>query len=132
VSGQLKPRPQPQVAEEDEEEDEEPALVCNDLPNFKSVLEASDVLLHVVDARDPLEYRSVDLEDVAKERGMKVVFVLNKIGASSPPSYLPHLLMAVLSRSLPKGSRLRMGISPPDVPSYLPVQVVVCIPSPVV
>lgn len=107
-------------------------MVCSDLPNFKSVLEASDVLLHVVDARDPLEYMSVDLEGVAKERGMKVVFALNKIGAFNPPSHLPRILMVVLSRSLPKGSCLRMGIPSPDVPPYLPVQVVVCIPSPVV
>ncbi|TEB29419.1 hypothetical protein FA13DRAFT_1734606 [Coprinellus micaceus] len=124
VSGQLKSRPQPQVAEEDEEEDEEPALVCSDLPNFKSVLEASDVLLHVVDARDPLEYRSVDLESVAKERGMKVVFVLNKIDlcpreavsawASHLRTFHPTFLFKSSSAFLPPSSDKGKSKAPID------------------
>ena len=62
--------------------DEAPLLLNPDLPDLKAVLEKADVILHVLDARDPASYRIPHVEDLtsAKEK-TKLVFVLNKIGA---------------------------------------------------
>lgn len=62
----------------DEEEDEAPILMNHEL--LKAVLDKSDVLLQVLDARDPLAFRSSYLEKVVE--GKKVMLVLNKIGES--------------------------------------------------
>lgn len=45
---------------------------------IKKVIEASDVIVEVLDARDPEGTRSSELEDLAKEKGVKIVFLLNK------------------------------------------------------
>lgn len=82
IGNELKPRPKVAVEEsEEEEEDEVPVLVNRDLPNLKSVLEKADVVLEVLDARDPMAYRSKHVEELALELGKKVLFVLNKIGS---------------------------------------------------
>ncbi len=73
-----KPAPPRQVEEEEEEEEEVPVLVNRDLPTLKSVLEHADVLLEVLDCRDPLAFRSSELEKLAPSG--RVVFLLNKIG----------------------------------------------------
>ena len=39
----------------------------------------SDVLIQVLDARDPEGGRSMEIESIAKENGKKIIFVLNKI-----------------------------------------------------
>lgn len=52
----------------------------HDLHTLKAVLDDSDVLLEVLDARDPLPFRSSYLEKVME--GKKVLLVLNKIGES--------------------------------------------------
>ncbi|CAA7270739.1 unnamed protein product [Cyclocybe aegerita] len=77
----LKPRPKPVVeeAEESDEEEEVPMLVNCDLPNLKAVLEKTDVVLEVLDSRDPLAYRSKHVEELAQENGKKLLFVVNKI-----------------------------------------------------
>ncbi|KAF9448474.1 hypothetical protein P691DRAFT_759896 [Macrolepiota fuliginosa MF-IS2] len=59
------------------EEEEAPILVNHDLPTLKAVLDGSDVLLEVLDARDPLPFRSSYLEKAMEEK--KVLLVLNKI-----------------------------------------------------
>ncbi|KAK0467843.1 P-loop containing nucleoside triphosphate hydrolase protein [Desarmillaria tabescens] len=59
------------------QEEEVPALVNRDLPTLKSVLEHADVLLEVLDCRDPLAFRSSELEKLAQSG--RVVFLLNKI-----------------------------------------------------
>ncbi|KIM42789.1 hypothetical protein M413DRAFT_123683 [Hebeloma cylindrosporum] len=82
VGTQLKPRPRPvaEVEEEDEEdEDEVPVLINRDLPNLKTVLEKADVVLEVLDGRDPLGFRSQHIENLGNELGKKVVLVVNKI-----------------------------------------------------
>lgn len=66
------------VINEDSEEEEEPALFNSELSNLKTVLEHADVVLHVLDARDPLSFRSTRVEEVS---GKRTVFALNKIGA---------------------------------------------------
>ncbi|OJT04433.1 Guanine nucleotide-binding protein-like 3 -like protein [Trametes pubescens] len=61
------------------EEEETPILVNPDLPDLKSVLDAADVVLEVLDARDPLAARSAHVEGLARESGKRVLLVLNKI-----------------------------------------------------
>ncbi|EIW62162.1 P-loop containing nucleoside triphosphate hydrolase protein [Trametes versicolor FP-101664 SS1] len=69
------------VAEDDveAEEEETPILVNPDLPDLKSVLDAADVMLEVLDARDPLAARSAHVEGLARESGKRVLLVLNKV-----------------------------------------------------
>ena len=62
-------------------EDDVPVLINPDLPNLKVVLDAEDVVVEILDARDPLSSRSAHIEEVAKELGKKVLLVLNKVGA---------------------------------------------------
>lgn len=79
----LKPREVPVEVEEVEEEEEVPVLLNPDLPNFKAVLDDADVILQVLDARDPLPFRSAHLEELASAKpDQRVLLVLNKIGAS--------------------------------------------------
>jgi hypothetical protein len=77
-------RMEPHSAEISEEEPEEeiPVLVHHDLPNLVSVLEMADVVLQVLDARDPLSFRIKHVEEFANDKGKKSLFVLNKIGGS--------------------------------------------------
>lgn len=72
--------------ETDAEADEEevPVLINPDLPNLQVVLDVADVVIEVLDARDPSSSRSAHLEEVAKGLGKKVLLVLNKIGAYIP------------------------------------------------
>ncbi|KAI0676739.1 hypothetical protein C8Q78DRAFT_1073527 [Trametes maxima] len=73
------------AAGEEEEEDgdgeDAPMLVNPDLPNLAAVLDAADVLLEVLDARDPLAARSAHLETLARDAGKRVLLVLNKVDA---------------------------------------------------
>ncbi|KAJ3492929.1 hypothetical protein NLJ89_g11135 [Agrocybe chaxingu] len=77
----LKSRPRPVVeeVEESDQEEEVPVLVNRDLPNLKAVLEKADVVLEVLDSRDPLAYRSKHVEELVQENGKKLLFVVNKI-----------------------------------------------------
>lgn len=60
-----------------------PPLLNPDLPHLAAVLDKADVVIEVLDARDPLSYRSRALEArVASKEGQKLLLVLNKIGAS--------------------------------------------------
>lgn len=47
------------------------------------MVEAADVILHVLDARDPIATRSIDVEQYVCKAGpdKRVVLLLNKIGA---------------------------------------------------
>ena len=49
---------------------------------FKKILETADVVLDVLDARDPLGSRCPDIEKkiIAKDPNKKIILVLNKIG----------------------------------------------------
>jgi len=89
VKGELKPRPRPiseqekDLKEVEEDEEEVPVLINRDLPTLQSVLEKADVVLQVVDARDPMVFRSEHVEQLVKDTGKKVLLVLNKIGEYS-------------------------------------------------
>ncbi|KAM6495364.1 hypothetical protein JOM56_008070 [Amanita muscaria] len=69
------------IEEEDEDgEDEEvPGLINHDLPNLKAVLGEVDVLIEMLDARDPLPYRSRQLEELVAKENKKLLLVLSKI-----------------------------------------------------
>lgn len=59
-----------------------PTLVNPDLPNLQSILDKADVVIELLDARDPMSYRSSQLEElVAGKENQKLLLVLNKIGA---------------------------------------------------
>lgn len=76
-----------------EEEEEAPILMNHEL--LKAVLDKSDVLLQVLDARDPLAFRSSYLEKVVE--GKKVLLVLNKIGESQTNIFLNSLRMYLIT-----------------------------------
>lgn len=115
VNKALKPRPKPvEVEEEDEEEEDNvPVLINRDLPNLKSVLDSADVIIQVLDARDPISCRSQHLETLAKENEKKMLLVVNKIDAcpreavASWTAYLrsdyPALLFRSATAFLPAG-----------------------------
>lgn len=59
-------------------EDDAPALLDSDLPTLQAALDAADVLLEVVDARDIAGSRSLSVETLVTEAGGKVFIVINK------------------------------------------------------
>ncbi|GBE79130.1 hypothetical protein BKA93DRAFT_139941 [Sparassis latifolia] len=67
-----------QVDAKDVEEDV-PVLINRDLSDLKTVLDIADVVIQVLDARDPLPYRSTHIEEIAGEK--KMLLVLNKVDA---------------------------------------------------
>ncbi|KAF5388105.1 hypothetical protein D9615_000031 [Tricholomella constricta] len=81
--------------EEEDEGEEVPVLLNRDLPNLQAVLDDADVVIEVLDARDPLSFRSSHLEElVATKPGRKILVVLNKIDTcprESIASWATHL-----------------------------------------
>ena len=66
-------------------EAEEEDIEAFDSPSgsLKEVLDGAEVVIEVLDARDPLAYHSQHLEELVKAKeGQKLLLVLNKIGAS--------------------------------------------------
>ena len=63
------------------DEDEVPVLINRELACLKDVLDAADVVVEVLDARDPMVCHSSHLVDLVKAKeGQKILLVLNKIG----------------------------------------------------
>ena len=60
---------------------------------FVKVVEASDVIIEVLDARDPLAYRSLDVERYVRAAGSdkKIILLLNKIGEDTISRAAVHL-----------------------------------------
>jgi ribosome biogenesis GTPase A len=76
----------------------------------KRVVKEADVVLEVVDARDPMATRSRELEKMAAEEGKKLVIVINK--ADLVPREVLEEWKRVLSREYPTiyvGARERLG-----------------------
>lgn len=74
-------------SEEADDGEAAPILFDADLPTLQAALEQADVLLEVVDARDPLGFRSPWLEELFVQeddegKKGKLVVVLTKIGVS--------------------------------------------------
>lgn len=65
---------------EEEDKSDVPLLLDSKLPSLKEVLEESDVIIQVLDARDPLPFRSQWVEERAKAGEKRLAVVLNKIG----------------------------------------------------
>ncbi|KAF7354956.1 Guanine nucleotide-binding protein-like 3 [Mycena sanguinolenta] len=110
----LKPREVPMEVDEPVEEEEVPVLINRDLLNLQAVLNEADVIVEVLDARDPLPYRSAHLEELASATSSKrVLLVLNKIdtcpreSVASWTTYLrahyPTLPFRAASAFLPAG-----------------------------
>lgn len=95
------------VAEDVEMEVEEdpPILLNHDLPNLQSVLDYADVIVQVLDARDPLAFSSSHLENLATAKpGRRILRVLNKIGSFIAPtvtSFLPISNLRLIPRHRP-------------------------------
>jgi nuclear GTP-binding protein len=79
------------VEETDMELEDVPILINHDLPNLRSVLDQADVIVQVLDARDPLAFRSSHLEQfIAAKPGGRMFCVLTKIGLLLCRSKLLH------------------------------------------
>lgn len=64
------------------------------LKEFKQVIESSDVILEVLDARDPQGCRVPHVEEAVREAGKKLVLIMNKTDLVPTPvvrSWLAHL-----------------------------------------
>jgi nuclear GTP-binding protein len=61
------------------DEDEAPLLIDTTIPNTDTALQVADVVINVLDARDPLSYRSTYVEGTLGDTPL--LYVLNKIGA---------------------------------------------------
>ena len=61
---------------------------------FKKVLEASDVVIEVLDARDPIGSRCIQLEEAVLSSGSnkKLVLLLNKVGKESISNLLASFM----------------------------------------
>lgn len=57
-----------------------PELIDNALPTLQAAIDRADVLLEVVDARDPMGCRSAWLEGLVASADGQVVIALTKIG----------------------------------------------------
>jgi len=63
------------------DDEDAPILLNPEYPHFQAIFEKSDVVLHVLDARDPLSFRSSQIERlVGKRPEQRLLFVLNKAG----------------------------------------------------
>lgn len=65
-----------------EAEEEDIEAFDSQSSSLKEVLDGADVVIEVLDARDPLAYHSQHLEELVQAKeGQKLLLVLNKIGA---------------------------------------------------
>ena len=63
------------------DDEDAPILLNPEYPHFQAIFKKSDVILHVLDARDPLSFRSSQIESlVGSKPEQRLVFVLNKAG----------------------------------------------------
>ena len=71
-----------------------PLLLNPNLPDLAALLDKADVVIEILDARDPLAHRNHALEaHVASKEGQKLLLVLNKIGACAhTPSSSPVVI----------------------------------------
>lgn len=74
-------RPTSVLETEASDENEVPVLINRGLPNLHTVLDEADVVIEVLDARDPLPCRSSHLEEIVTAKAdQRLLLVLNKIG----------------------------------------------------
>jgi len=111
-------------------EEHAPLLLNPDLPNLKAVLDKADVILHVLDARDPVSYRLLHIEDLvfANEKS-KLVFVLNKTGMFFWNCSGIYIYDYDTSRSCPPGNLDCLGEAITYSAIHLPVPIGVIVPA---
>lgn len=68
------------IEEDEEDEEEAPILLDPSLPNIDAVLDRADVVVHVLDARDPLSHRIPTFEEEVMKREKNLIVLLNKAG----------------------------------------------------
>jgi hypothetical protein len=85
--------------------DEAPPLIDTTIPNTAAALEVADLVIEILDARDPLSYRSEFLE---KEVNKPLLFVLNKTGGVF--SLWPPFFFSDARQILCHGSQSRLGL----------------------
>ncbi|EIN10256.1 hypothetical protein PUNSTDRAFT_99645 [Punctularia strigosozonata HHB-11173 SS5] len=124
VSRSAKGKAPATAANEGDDDDEVPTLVDPTLPTLRAVLDKSNALVYVLDARDPAAFRSAHIEELAKEGGKKLLFVLNKIDTCPRESLLawtqhlrtstsaPVLLFRSASAFLPSSTPSTSSSSP--------------------
>lgn len=78
------------------------------------VIEASDVILEVLDARDPLGTRCVDIEKMVMKSGpdKHLVLLLNKIGNFLNYSFVSFLLLGIFTFTLANICALAIDLVP--------------------
>lgn len=59
-------------------DDEAPPLIDTTIPDTAAAIQAADVVIQVLDARDPLSYRSSFIDNVVGDKPLFII--LNKIG----------------------------------------------------
>lgn len=104
----------PLVAASAGTKDDAPPLLNLDLPHLAAVLDKADVVIEVLDARDPLAHRSSALEArVGSKEGQKLLLVLNKIGACALIPLIQCYVMAdrTAHRYMSSRTDRRMGCS---------------------
>lgn len=105
--GTMKPLGATQPVASDDED--VPILLDSEYPHFQAIFEKSDVILHVLDARDPLSFRSSQIESLVSGKSeQRIVFVLNKAGSCllKPTKATTELKIA---RHVPYGVRCCLG-----------------------
>jgi len=63
-----------------DEEDEAPPLLDTTMPSLREALKKANVVIEVLDARDPLAFRNLELEKHIVGQDKKLLFLLNKVG----------------------------------------------------
>lgn len=84
---------------------------------FKKVVDLSDVLLEVLDIRDPMGCRSPKLENYILKRGKRVVLILNK--ADLVPTEIANKWLTFLRREFP--TVLFKSTNNPTKATYVPL-----------
>lgn len=84
---------------------------------FKKVVDLSDVLLEVLDVRDPMGCRSPKLESYVLKRGKRIVLILNK--ADLVPTEVANKWLSFLRREFP--TVLFKSTNNPQKATYVPL-----------
>ncbi|KIO30960.1 hypothetical protein M407DRAFT_20083, partial [Tulasnella calospora MUT 4182] len=77
-----------------DEDEEAPELLDPDFPDLDATINKADLVIQVLDSRDPLSYRVPSFEKTLADRGKKLVFVLNKtelVPREAVSAWLSHL-----------------------------------------
>ncbi|KAL0066047.1 hypothetical protein AAF712_006875 [Marasmius tenuissimus] len=135
ASNRIATRPVAMEVDDNDDVDEEdaPLLINRDLLNLKAVLEKADVVIQVLDARDPLSFRSTQLEElVASSLKKRTLFVLTKIDnapreavkswSSALRKQHPTLLFRAATAFLPESPRIPEDVKGKQKASKKPVE----------